>query len=211
MTKYLFLLGFFVFSISFLSGCKMSDFYSAPVTNADSAPVADTDSAPAADTDSAPVADTDSAPVADTDSAPVVADNLYKGVIYQNNDASAVSCDWGGIVKLIRFESEHNMISKVPDGCEEGAFSSFILFSEVKKGSSDVFRYVHSFISSDNGYSWESAYLRVNKRLGFKNCNTSDEDCQKNLLAYEKYTSDSPFDGKTSNRAPDSIKEKVVE
>ena len=63
MTKYLFLLGFFVFSISFLSGCKMSDFYSAPVTNADSAPAADTDSTPVTDTDSAPVANADSAPV----------------------------------------------------------------------------------------------------------------------------------------------------
>ena len=54
MTKYLFLLGFFLFSISFLAGCKTSDFYSAPVTNADSAPVADADSTLVADTDSCP-------------------------------------------------------------------------------------------------------------------------------------------------------------
>ena len=147
-------------------------------------------------------------------SAPVVADNLYKGVIYQNNDPTVISCDWDGIVKRIRFESEHNMISKVPDGCEEGAFSSFILFSEIKGSSSDVSRYVHSFISSDNGGTWEVAYLRVYKRFGFKNCNTSNENCQKNLLAYKKYmnathaTPPNVFDNTTTsnNRAPDSIK-----
>ena len=41
MTKYLFLLGLCLFSISFLTGCKMSDFYSALVANADSTPVVD--------------------------------------------------------------------------------------------------------------------------------------------------------------------------
>ena len=212
MTKYLFLLGFFVFSFSFLSGCKMSDFYSAPVANADSAPAADTDSTPVTDTDSAPVANADSAPVTD-------AEVIYKGIVYKNYDPNAISCSWQGMLNMRQLDREGRY--GIPTGCKEGAFTSFIFFSDESSKPSDgsAFKYVHSFISSDDGDNWEETYLRVSKGIELERCDKTREqkaksfkqDCQKNLLAYGKYRSDSPsaspFDEETTNRAPDSIKE----
>ena len=138
MTKYLFLLGFSLCSISFMSGCKMSDFYSAPVANADSTPVADTDSAL----------------VADTDSAPVSA-GAYTGIIYENFNYEAVSCSRAGMVKQLRGDVE-------PEGCNKGAFTHFIFFVEEEGETRDGFKFVHSFISDDEG-TWRGAYLKVKK------------------------------------------------
>ena len=200
MTKYLFLLGFSLCSISFMSGCKMSDFYSAPVTNADSAPVAKADSTPVAKADSTPVTDTDSAPVADTDSAPVTnaaGPTVYKGIVYENGDIYAVSCNLLGMKKIIQSKDESNL----PPECEEGAFSKLIILEEEGEAiyGSD-YKYVRSsiFISSDNGDNWEEAYLRVNQKLVIKDCQDSDEyraqnqewwieSCDLNTASYETY------------------------
>ena len=68
-----------------------------------------------------------------------------------------------------------------PDGnCRRGEFTSFILFNEVEaSGNDDAFKYVHSFISFDDGESWEEAYLRVTvgtKIADCKNYSLADED-----------------------------------
>ena len=217
MTKYLFLLGFFVFSFSFLSGCKMSDFYSAPVANADSAPAVDTDSAPVADADSdlvanadsALVANADSAPVADADSVPVanagsasvtnansapVADAnqkvAYTGIVYQNDDRAAVSCSKIGMEELkeIRETGE----DYIPSGCKRGGFSNFILFEEQARTSQYV--YVRAFISSYLSDEWKEAYLRVKKGTKLVSCREASSDhgsptrdCENNLGLYEEY------------------------
>ena len=92
MIKYLFLLGLCLFSIGFLSGCKMSDFYSAPVTNADSAPVTDTDSdlvANAAEDETKPIIENN---IENENTAPVTKATgpvVYKGIVYKNYESNS--------------------------------------------------------------------------------------------------------------------------
>ena len=221
MAKYLFLLGFFLFSISFLAGCKTSSFYSALVADADSDPVAKTDSAPVADTDSAPVTNTDSDPVADADSAPVTdtdsARVLYSGIVYRNEDVYAVSCGFVGVAEIIQKKTE----KKLPDDCEEGAFSIFILLETRGRGlRGSTFTYVRSFISANDGRTWKEAYLKVSKSLTITSCDQSEEykttrdqawvdNCNLNLASYKDYKEKNPtvYIREEAKRSPDSIEE----
>ena len=198
MNKYLFLLGFFLFSISFLSGCKMSDFYSAPVTNADSAPVADTDSAPAADT----------------------GPEVYKGIVYENTDIKSVSCNKFGMIQLKKLRddgySESIPEDKFPSRCDIGGFTRFVLF-EKRDSSRDDYIYIESFISPDDGETWEKAYVELKSGLRLVSCENQNlneqwkKDCKINMASYRKSKQGSiqefPMEYQTTpGRAPDSIK-----
>ena len=217
MIKYLFLLGFFLFSISFLSGCKMSDFYSTPVTNADSAPVADTDSdlvANAAEDETKPIIENN---IENENTAPVTkaaGPTVYKGIVYKNYDSDAMSCSREGMVKQLRGDVKL-------EGCSKGGFTSFVFFVEEEGETRDGRKFVHSFISSDDGETWDDAYLKVKKIMDIRNCKDADSykegvrnwvlDCKNNLAAYRNYEKNveikevDMFGG--LNRAPDSIKQ----
>ena len=203
MNKYLFLLGFFLFSISFLSGCKMSDFYSAPVTNADSAPVANADSAL----------------VADADSTPVNAGEVYKGIVYSNTSSDSISCNRAGMKKLKELRDQYGSAEfPIPEQCDRGVFEKFVLFDEVDK-SSKGYVYVVSFISEDGGGQWRQAYVEAKAGLHLIPCEEdpsfyTDEgwrdDCIKNMESYNSHRRRVYHLSKDSTdqapRAPDSIK-----
>ena len=179
MTKCLFLLGFFLFSISFLAGCKMSDFYSAPVANADSALVTDTDSAPVANADSARV--------------------VYKGIVYNNTALDSISCNRAGMKRLKELRDQYGGAKfPIPEQCDRGAFEKFVLFDEVDK-SSKGYVYIISFISDgipDGRSRWQEAYVEVKEGLHLVPCEEdpsfyTDEgwrnDCVKNMEEYNSH------------------------
>ena len=233
MTKYLFLLGFSLCSISFLSGCKMSDFYSAPVTNTDSAPVAKADSDPVAKADSDPVAKTDSDPVADDDSDLVanadsaqVADAdsariVYTGIVYENQNNYAISCVnrkgvWKRLNSLIAAK-EDTKKADVPAGyCQRGGFERFVLFEEVERTNN--LKFVRSFVSPKfDGNEWIEAYVEIRADVQLLRCdnvNLHDEqwsrECTSNLALYDKHKADNDplrTNHTIRRRSPDSSEE----
>ena len=163
MTKYLFLLGFFLCSISFLS-------------------------------------------------TPVMAGKVYKGIVYGNSDEMAVSCSWVGMTELKQTGSM--------GGCEKGAFRNFIFFSEEEGYSNDKFKFIHSFVSSDNGDNWEEVWIRVRAEVVLEDCRVASvhekwkKSCGNNFVTYENYINNMERHNvpgmfgteALNNRAPDSIK-----
>ena len=125
------------------------------------------------------------------------ANELYTGIVYRNTDIYAVSCDLPGVRSIMLSGSESN----VPPGCEQGAFSDFILLEErgheLPNGGGS-FKYIRSFITSDSRENWEEVYLKVSKKLKITNCKYSDEykvtldvewkeGCDQNLAAYRNW------------------------
>ena len=177
MNKYLFLLGFFVFSFSFLSGCKMSDFYSAPVTNADSAPVADADSTL--------VADTDSAPLTAAGPGGLV---IYSGVVYDNNgDDEPITCkSVPGLYSLQ--QSRRNGEDIFVKDCTRQFVTKFIFFKEKElffKELSGKHKYMAAFVSYVGTDEWEYVYMEVNAGVRLHECDDAPEgwrkECQENV------------------------------
>ena len=166
MTKYLFLLGVFIFSFSFL-----------PI--------------------------------------PVSAGDVYTGIAYENLEHSTVYCDRKGMEKQL------GGAAKPVKGCSKGDFTNFIFFVEEEGETRDGFKFVHSFISSDDWENREGAYLRVKKTVSIKSCKdaasykireTWRNDCEINLSLYRDYKNDievreANIFGGLDRRAPDSIKE----
>ena len=110
--------------------------------------------------------------------------------------------------------------SYIPAECSRGGFSNFILFE--KEEETKQYVYVRSFVSSHFEANWKEAYLRVNKAVRLESCRDSGDelstrDCENNLGLYEEYkrtrdSNDFLSDGSAlKERAPNSIKEKVVE
>ena len=159
-------------------------------------------------------------------STPVAAE-VYTAIIYENFDYEAVSCGRGGMVK------QFNGATELEAGCEKGGFTSFIFFAEEEGRYVGGFKFVHSFISSDDGGTWEGAYLKINKEVNIQDCRNArsykekDEewvlDCDTNTAAYRSYkdgiatkeidlfgsnlNKEIDLFGSNLNRAPDSIKQ----
>ena len=204
MNKYLFLLGFFLFSISFLSGCKMSDFHSAPVTNADSAPVTNADSAPVTNADSAPA----------TNATVALA---YKGVVYDGNkEARVITCESENglyLLQHLRNKIDGKPLQVPPADCTDKGISQFILFSkEVPYVSSSEYNYLAAFVYYLGANGWKRAYIEVNQSLQLAECENAPteilrEDCKQNIDLFHSHEKSRQVGIGTAKRSPDSIKE----
>ena len=149
---------------------------------------------------------------------------VYTGIIYENFDYEAVSCNRNGMVK------QFNRATKPVAGCKKGGFTNFIFFAEEGKPV-DGFKFVHSFISDADG-AWRGAYLKIREGVSIKDCTNApsyeeDEewmlDCDTNKAMYRSYkdgiatketdlfgsnlNKEIDLFGSNLNRAPDSIKQ----
>ena len=60
----------------------------------------------------------------------------------------------------------------IPAGSDvrKGGFTSFVFFVEEEGETRDGRKFVHSFISSDDGETWDGAYLKVKEITDIRSC-----------------------------------------